>query len=143
MLKISARNQFAGTVAAIKEGAVNGVVTLEVAEGMLIKADITMEAIRELGLEEGSKAVAIVKATNVLFASGRDRLPLSARNQYAGKVVKSVKGAVNGHVVVETPAGLQFSGSITNEAIDELGLVEGADAVAVIKSTDVMVGIEE
>ena len=143
MLKISARNQFAGTVAAIKEGAVNGVVTLEVAEGMLIKADITMEAIRELGLEEGSKAVAIVKDTNVLFASGRDRLPLSARNQYAGKVVKSVKGAVNGHVVVETPAGLQFSGSITNEAIDELGLVEGADAVAVIKSTDVMVGIEE
>lgn len=143
MFKISARNQYAGTVAAVKEGAVNGVVSLEIADGVMIKADITMEAIRELDLVEGAKATAIVKATNVLFAAGTERLPLSARNQYAGKVVKVAKGAVNGHVVLETAAGLRFSGSITNEAIDELGLAEGAEAVAVIKSSDVMVGVEE
>ena len=143
MFKISARNQYAGTVVAVKEGAVNGVVSVQIADGAVIKADITMDAIRDLDLTEGGKAIAIVKASNVMFASGTERMPLSARNQYAGKVVKAVKGAVNGHVVLETADGLRFSGSITNEAIEELGLVEGADAVAIVKSTDVMVGIEE
>ena len=141
MFKISARNQFAGKVVSVKEGAVNGVVTIEIAEGQLIKADITMEAIRELGLAEGCEATAVVKATSVMFAAGTDRLPISARNQFAGKVTKVQKGAVNGHVAIETPAGLTFSGSITNEAIDELGLAEGAEAMAVIKSTDVMVAV--
>ncbi|MBM7000076.1 TOBE domain-containing protein [bacterium] len=142
MFKISARNQFPGTVVAVKEGAVNGVVTIEVAPGKTIKADITMESIRELGLAEGVKATAIVKATNVLFAAGSERLAMSARNQFAGTVTKVVKGAVNGHVALKTEDGLTFSGSITNEAIDELGLAEGAKALAVIKSTDVLVGVE-
>ena len=140
-MKISARNQFAGTVAAVKEGAVNGVVAIDLGSAT-IKADITMESIRDLGLVEGAKATAIVKATNVLFAAGTERLPLSARNQFAGTVTKVVKGAVNGHVTLATEAGLTFSGSITNEAIEELGLVEGAQALAIVKSTDVMVAVE-
>jgi molybdate transport system regulatory protein len=143
MFKISARNQFPGTVVAVKEGAVNGVVTIEIAKGVVIKADITMESIRDLGLTEGKKATAIVKATNVFFALGTDRLPMSARNQFAGKVVSVKEGAVNGHVVLETADGLRFSGSITNEAIEELGLTEGTEAMAVVKATDVLVGVEE
>lgn len=140
-MKISARNQFTGTVSAVKEGAVNGVVAIDLGS-VTIKADITMESIRDLGLVEGAKATAIVKATNVLFAAGAERLPLSARNQFAGTVTKVVKGAVNGHVTLTTEAGLTFSGSITNEAIEELGLVEGAQALAIVKSTDVMVAVE-
>lgn len=143
MFKLSARNQFAGTVAAVKEGAVNGVVVLEIAEGQVIKADITMDAIRELRLAEGVKATAIVKATNVFFALGQERLPMSARNQFAGKIVKVTKGAVNGRVALETPDGLRFSSSITNDAIDELGLAEGVEALAIVKATDVMIGIED
>ena len=67
MLKISARNQFAGTVCAVKEGAVNGVVTIDLG-CTTIKADITNEAIEELGLAEGVDAVAFVKSTDVLVA---------------------------------------------------------------------------
>ena len=142
-MKISARNQFAGTVVAIKEGAVNGVVAIEVAPGQMVKADITMDAIRELDLAEGKKAIAVVKASSVMFADGAERLALSARNQFAGKIVLVEKGAVNGRVVLETATGLRLSGSITNEAIEELGLAEGVEALAVVKSTDVMVGVEE
>ena len=141
MFKISARNQFAGTVSEVKKGAVNGIVTIDLG-CTKIKADITNEAIDELGLVEGAAATAVVKATNVLFATGADRLPISARNQFAGKVVKVVKGAVNGHVSLAMPCGTVVSGSITNEAIDELGLVEGADAIALVKSTDVLVAVE-
>ena len=68
-MKISARNQLKGTVSAVSEGAVNGIVTIDLGSTQ-IKADITMEAIKDLGLKEGMDAVAIVKASNVMFAAG-------------------------------------------------------------------------
>lgn len=139
-MKISARNQLKGTIASVKEGAVNGVVTIAMGEET-IKADITMEAIKDLGLEEGKEACAIIKATNVMFAT--DKIAgISARNQLAGKVVAVKEGAVNGHVTIELPDGNRVSGSITNEAIEALGLAEGQQAVAIVKATDVLVGIE-
>lgn len=140
-MKISARNQLKGTVSSVTDGAVNGVVAIDLGDAT-IKADITMEAIKDLGLKEGVDAVAVIKASNVMFAAGDQKLAISARNQFPGKVVKVAKGAVNGHVTVETACGKRISGSVTNEAIDELGLVEGASAVAFVKSTDVLVAVE-
>lgn len=67
MFKISARNQFAGTVSEVKKGAVNGIVTIDLGCAK-IKADITNEAIDELGLTEGADAIALVKSTDVLVA---------------------------------------------------------------------------
>ncbi|MDE8703567.1 TOBE domain-containing protein, partial [Adlercreutzia equolifaciens] len=65
-----------------------------------------------------------------------------ARNQLAGTVVEVREGAVHGHVVLETANGVRIKGSITNEAIENLGLKEGTKALAIVKSTDVMVGVE-
>ena len=88
-------------------------------------------------------AVAIVKASNVMFAAGTERVAgISARNQLAGTVASAKKGAVNGHVAIETADGARIMGSITNEAIDELGLAEGGKALAIVKATDVIVGVE-
>ena len=141
-MKISARNQLKGTVSAVSEGAVNGIVTIDLGSTQ-IKADITMEAIKDLGLKEGMDAVAIVKASNVMFAAGTERVAgISARNQIAGIVASVKKGAVNGHVAIETADGARIMGSITNEAIDELGLAEGGKALAIVKATDVIVGVE-
>lgn len=141
-MKISARNQLKGTITNVAEGAVNGVVTIDLG-GNTIKADITMESINELGLVEGKEAYAIIKATNVMFATGTQSIAtISARNQLAGKIVAVTKGAVNGHVTVELPDGNRVSGSITNAAIEDLGLAEGDAALAVIKATDVIVGVE-
>ncbi|MBR2836130.1 MAG: TOBE domain-containing protein [Coriobacteriales bacterium] len=142
-MKISARNQLAGTVTSVNEGAVNSIVAIKISCGCTVKANITNEAISELGLAEGKAAVAIIKASNVMFAAGADKLPLSARNQFVGKIVMVKEGAVNCHVTLETKSGIRISGSVTNEAVSELGLAEGVEAVAFFKSTDVMVGIEE
>ena len=139
-MKISARNQIKGIISNVKEGAVNGVVTIKLGE-QEIKAGITMEAIKELELAEGKEAFAIVKATNVMFASDKI-VGISARNQLAGTVVKVTEGAVNGHVTIELADGSRISGSITNEAIELLELTEGKAAVAIIKATDVIVGVE-
>ena len=141
-MKISARNILKGAVVAVAEGAVNGVVSIKVGDDV-VKADITMEAIKSLGLAEGVEAFAIVKASSVMFAAGSEKIAgISARNQIAGTVVEVTEGAVNGHVVIETASGARIKGSITNEAIEALGLAQGAPAIAVVKSTDVMVGVE-
>ena len=141
-MRISARNQLKGTIVKVVEGAVNGVVTISLGKEE-IKANITRESIKELGLTEGKTAYAVIKATNVMFASGSERIAnISARNQLAGTIVKVTEGAVNGHVSLEMADGNVISGSITNEAIESLGLKVGDPALAVIKATDVMVGIE-
>ncbi len=67
---------------------------------------------------------------------------LSARNVLPGKVIALTKGATTAHVRIEVAGGAVITASITNEAVDELGLAVGKDASAVIKSSDVMVGIE-
>ena len=65
-MKISARNQFKGTVKTVTEGAVNGIVSIDIGGGNVISATISMAAIKELGLKPGVPATAIVKATNVM-----------------------------------------------------------------------------
>lgn len=65
-MKLSARNQFKGKVLKIEEGAVNGIVTLDIGGGNEMVASITMASIRSLGLEEGKEAIAVVKASNVM-----------------------------------------------------------------------------
>ena len=67
---------------------------------------------------------------------------LSARNQIKGKIVEVKKGATTAHVRVEIAPGQVITASITNEAVDELGLKAGAAAVAVIKASDVMIAVE-
>ena len=107
-MKISARNQIKGTVKSIKEGAVNAVVVICRGNHNPIKADITMESVKELGLEEGKECYAVVKATNVMFASEKIA-GISARNQIEGKVVSVKEGAVNGHVTIEDADGVRVS----------------------------------
>ena len=65
-MKISARNQFKGTVTDIQEGAVNGIVKIDIGGGNVVSSTISMNAIRELGLAVGKPAYAIVKATSVM-----------------------------------------------------------------------------
>lgn len=69
-------------------------------------------------------------------------MKISARNILKGTVEKVAEGAVNGHVTIKTENDNIIKGSITNEAIEDLGLEPGVPALAVIKSTDVMVGVE-
>ena len=139
-MKLSARNQLPGIVTKITDGAVNGIVTLDV-NGTPVTATISLAAIRELGLEAGKKAYAVIKATEVMVGLG-EHLTLSARNQFPGKVMSVEKGAVNSIVRLSVLKGLTVSATISNNAVEELGLESGKDALAVIKATSVMIGID-
>jgi len=65
-MKISARNQLKGKVTSIQEGAVNGIVTIDIGGGNVITSTISMNAIKELNLQVGKEAYAIIKATSVM-----------------------------------------------------------------------------
>jgi molybdopterin-binding protein len=67
-------------------------------------------------------------------------MKLSARNQIEGKVVEISKGQTTAHVRIDIGNGVILTSSITNEAVDDLALVVGDTATAVIKASDVMVG---
>jgi molybdopterin-binding protein len=66
-------------------------------------------------------------------------MKISARNQLKGKIVEVRRGATTAHVRIDIGNGVIVTSSITNEAVDELGLAAGDDAIAVIKASDVMV----
>lgn len=66
-------------------------------------------------------------------------MKLSARNQLKGKVVEFHKGTTTAHVVVDLGHGVKVTSSITNEAVDDLGLKAGDSVAAVIKASDVMI----
>lgn len=66
-MKLSARNQFPGTVVKVQKGSVNGIVKIEIAPGVIITSDITNASIEELGLEAGAEAIAVIKASSVMI----------------------------------------------------------------------------
>jgi molybdopterin-binding protein len=68
-VKISARNQLRGTVQSITRGEAIANVALDVA-GQRLVASITVEAVEDLGLSEGSEVTAVIKASDVMLATG-------------------------------------------------------------------------
>jgi molybdopterin-binding protein len=67
---------------------------------------------------------------------------ISARNQIKGQIVEVKKGATTSHVRVEIAPGQIITASITNEAVDDLGLKIGGAATVVIKASDVMIAVD-
>jgi molybdopterin-binding protein len=69
-------------------------------------------------------------------------MKLSARNILKGTVVQVKAGSVNSEVILELPGGAQIVSIITKESAESLGLVPGKTAYAVIKASNVMIGID-
>ena len=69
-------------------------------------------------------------------------MKISARNVLKGKVATVTKGQTTAHVQIDIGGGVLVTASITNEAVDDLNLAVGKTAFAVVKASDVMVGVE-
>jgi molybdopterin-binding protein len=68
-------------------------------------------------------------------------MKISARNILKGKIVDVHKGATVASVKIDV-GGAVLTATITNESVDNLGLAAGKDAFAVVKASDVMIGVE-
>jgi molybdopterin-binding protein len=69
-------------------------------------------------------------------------MKISARNILKGKVKKITPGSVNSEVVLELPGGQEITSIITKKSVENLGLAVGKPAYAVIKSSEVMIGVD-
>ena len=69
-------------------------------------------------------------------------MKISARNMLKGKVKQIKPGVVNTEVIIELPGGSEIVSIITKESADKLGLAVGKEAYAIIKASNVMVGID-
>jgi molybdopterin-binding protein len=67
---------------------------------------------------------------------------LSARNILKGKVKSVQNGAVNSEVIIQLPTGIEIVSVITKTAAQNLALKEGKDVYAVIKATNVILGVD-
>jgi molybdopterin-binding protein len=91
---------------------------------------------------------ALPQGTSVVYTKrpfsieGANAMKISARNRLKGKIVEVKKGATTAHVRIDVN-GTTVTASITNEAVDELGLKIGQDAYAIVKASDVMVGLDD
>lgn len=141
MMQTSARNQFLGRVTSLNIGPINAEVSIDIGGGDHITALITRGSAENLALQKGSEVFALVKAPSVIIMSGTEKVKLSARNQLRGTILDCKKGAVNGEVTLQLASGKTVTATITNTSIDQLALKEGDPAMAVIKSSSVILGV--
>ncbi|GGO80407.1 TOBE domain-containing protein [Wenjunlia tyrosinilytica] len=134
-MSLSIRNQLPGTVLSIARGEAMATVRARLSGGGQITAAVTLEAVRELGLAEGSEIRALVKSTEVALATGQVS-GLSIRNQLPGTVSSVTTGEAMATVKVSLESG-DLTAAVTKDAVDELGLTSGTRVTALIKSTEI------
>jgi len=140
-MKTSARNQFAGTISALRVGAVNDELELAIIGGQTLVATVTRESSRELGLVVGAKAFALIKASAIILMTQSDDVRLSARNQLKGQVLRLTEGAVNSEVILALPGGGTVAAIVTQSSAQSLGLSVGSEATAIFKASSVIIGV--
>jgi molybdate transport system regulatory protein len=140
-MRISARNKLEGTISSVHAGPVNTEVVLDLAGGDKLVAVVTSESAKRLGLAAGKRAVGLVKAPSVTVLTDAANYRFSARNQFAGQVAQVIKGGVNSEVSIRLPGGNVVSAVVTNEAVSELQLAAGKPATALIKASQVILGV--
>ena len=140
-LKTSARNQFSGTVTAVRSGAVNDEVELTLPGGARIVAIVTRESTESLGLRTNMAAFALIKASSIMVATELHNVKISARNQLSGTVTAVTPGAVNAEVVITMDGGITIAAIVTQASVKALMLAPGVPATALFKASSVILGV--
>jgi molybdate transport system regulatory protein len=141
-MKISARNQLRGTVTAVHKGAVNADVLLDLRSGLTIFANITNEAVDDLGLKPGKAATALIKSSFILLSPDA-HIRISARNRLPGRITDVIPGAVNSEIKLALAGGTVLNAIVTVETVQDLGLAVGEPCTAFIKSSHVLIAVDD
>ncbi|MFJ8783447.1 molybdopterin-binding protein [Streptomyces sp. NPDC102476] len=134
-MTLSIRNQLPGTVTTVVPGEAMATVRIRLDGGQDLTAAITLDAVAELGLAQGTPVRALVKSTEVSLATAPVQ-NVSIRNQLPGTVTAVAAGAAMATVKIAVEGGV-LTAAITADAAADLALVVGSPVVALIKSTEV------
>lgn len=123
-----------------KGGSGGGGTTLTARGRQLVKTYAAVESENQRFLATLNQRLG--KATQDLQFIGRLSMLTSARNHFSGKVVRIRRGAVNDEVELVLAGGEKLVSVVTHESVETLGLKKGADVVALIKASWVLVGVD-
>jgi molybdate transport system regulatory protein len=139
-MRTSARNQFAGTVKALREGEVSFEVGIRLDDSTELVAVITRASAEHLELSIGSEVHALVKAPSVLIITDR-QARTTASNHLWGTVTAIHEGPVSSEVTITLPSGRNVTSVVTHDSVELLGLAIGTEACAVFQATSVILAV--
>lgn len=141
-MKTSARNAFTGKVTRIVQDGLLVEVELKTISGLCIVSVITQESFKNLGLVEGSVAIATVKAPWVILTAQEHAVKTSARNSFPGTIVSVKTSEIAAEAVVELADGTKVCALVTNESVKKLDLREGHDIMVMFKAFSVILNAD-
>ena len=137
-MKITTRTGLEGVVTAVKQGAVNDEVSIDLKGGLKVSAIVTGTSTENLGLRPGREVLAMVKGINVLLVRDLDGYVLSSRNMLPGTVKAVKKGQIMASVAVELDNGDRLTSVCTVDSAEDAGIAEGVRVQAAIKAPHVI-----
>lgn len=142
-MKTTARNQFSGRIGAIEAGPITTQVRLDIQGGLSIVSTLTSSAAQRMNLAIDQEAIALVKSSAVVLVTDFAGYTLSARNQFEGTLSRLEQGEVASLAVLTLPGGATITASVTNDAVEALGLAVGQPVTAVFKAYSVMLAVAQ
>lgn len=136
-MRSSARNQFMGTVTAIRPGPVEFEITLKLEENVHLITVITRESAGSLDIVAGQELYALIKSSSVMLVTD-PKLKLSTRNQLWGVISHIYRGPINSEVVISLPGDKTVCAVVTTESVQNMQLAEGQEACAAFKASAVL-----
>ena len=136
-MKSSARNQFAGTLTALRAGQVDFEACLKLDDENELVAVITRESAESLELALGMEVLALVKSSSILLLTD-PAIRTTARNHLWGQVTRIHDGPVNAEVTLTLASGKTVCAVVTHDSIARLELMVGQRACAVFKASSVI-----
>ena len=136
-LQTSARNQFRGQISKITKGAINTEVELQLSESSKIIAIVTNESAKQMGLNKGGNAIALIKSSWIILSTD-ENVSTSARNKLAGSVKKITQGKVNSEVQLNLGNEKSLSCVLTNASVKSLKLKKQQTVYALFKASSVI-----
>jgi molybdate transport system regulatory protein len=136
-MKTSARNQFTGTIVAMREGDVDFEVRLRLDVENELVAIITKDSAENLGLQIGMEINALVKSSSALLLTDPN-IRTTARNHLWGEVTRISDGTVNAEITIALPGGKTVCAVVTHDSVAHLGLAIGERACAIFKASTVI-----
>lgn len=106
----------------------------------IIVALITRASTVSLGLHEGRRVLAFIKAPAVMLARLDADARLSARNQLSGRIARIVGGTHQAEVGVDVGPNTRITATLDGEDLRAMALAEGQDITVVFKASDVLLG---
>jgi molybdate transport system regulatory protein len=139
-VRSSARNQFVGTIDALREGVVDVEVLVRIDPQLEIAATVTRDSPEQLGLAVGGEVIALVKASSLILLTD-EHVRISARNRLWGTVTRMVEGPVNSEVTLALGGGRSAVAVVTRDSVQDLGLRVDARACAAFKVSSVILAV--